>query len=98
LDSDSISIGAGDWANKAWDEMSYFKGTSLSVEPQIQSYYSDGRCQGISIERFKSKYQSDYGLWQFIKNETYYIDWQFWSLSPIQRPAGSGQGKIVPTE
>jgi hypothetical protein len=97
LNENKISLGAGDWANRQWDSMTYFKGTRLLAEPQILSYYADGRCQGTSTDEFKRKYESAYGLWQFLKDETYYVDWQYWLLSPIDRPSGSGQGVLVPS-
>jgi hypothetical protein len=88
-------MASGDWLNRDWDQMAYFKATKLDIEPQIHSYYSDGRCQGISTAQIKSNLLN--GARQDLKNDSYYLEIQFWLLTPTKRPAGSGQGRLVPT-
>jgi len=89
----SLAIGSyGDWANKGYDNMTYFRGEKFSNEPTINSYFTDGSCRRTTTEDYKTIWARAFNM---STNETTYSDWQFYSITPLDRPAGSGEGKIT---
>ena len=87
----SLALGNyGDWANKYYDNMTYFKGEKFSSEPAINSYFTDGSCRRTTTEDYKTMWARAFSM---NTNDTTYKDWQFYALTPIDRPAGTGEGK-----
>ena len=92
----SLAIGsAGDWANGYYDNMTYFKAEKFAQDPVILSYFTDGWCRVTNTEDYKTVWSRAYNL---NPGEFTYRDWQFYSLTPTDRPTGSGEGRITRVE